>query len=41
MTSKQLVAVSEVIKARFPNLTVKETIELAGKILEELDKINA
>lgn len=41
MTSKQLVAVAEIIKTRFPNLTVKETIELAGKILEELDKINA
>lgn len=36
-TSDKLRAISRILKERFPNLTVDETLDLAGKILDALE----
>ena len=36
--SEKVTAIAKILKIRFPNLTVEETIDLSFKILEALDK---
>jgi len=36
--SEKVTAVAKILKLRFPNLTVEETIELSFKIIDALDK---
>jgi len=41
MTRDEVKAVAAVIKKRFTNLSVEETIDLASEILEALDRIRS
>jgi len=36
-TSQKITAISRILKKRFPNLSVEETISLASEILEAIE----
>jgi hypothetical protein len=39
MTREQLQAVTRILKARFPNLTVEEVIDIAAAIIEAVESV--